>query len=156
LSSLNFNNNCHQSDSSIQSLQLSSTSCDSLCSFDSDTLDKEQLLPKNHSEFDGYVCTIRYIYARFQHVLFFCLCFRQTLSKLPYLADVTDKLDSNIAIAQSLLNMLNSFDDNHSSTMKIDVLHMYIRQFLIEFDTRVRLARKKSRNINNKDTFPFN
>jgi hypothetical protein len=53
LSALNFNNNCHESDYSIQSLPLSSTSCDSLCSFDSDTLDKNYtkqciLLPKHH------------------------------------------------------------------------------------------------------------
>jgi len=85
---------------------------------------------------------LRYISTR----LFF-LCFRRTLPRSSYLSDVTDKLDSNIAIAQTLLNMINSFDNNHNnhpSAMKIDLLHMYIRQFLIEFDTRIRLARKKS------------
>jgi hypothetical protein len=121
-SALNFNNNCYESDNSIQSMQSSSISSDSLCSFDNDTLEREQLLSNNHPESD-----------------------KRTLANPSYLADVTDKLDSNIAIAQTLLNMLDSFNDNHdnhSSAVKIDMLHMYIRQFLIQFDRRVRLARK--------------
>jgi hypothetical protein len=56
---------------------------------------------------------------------------------------VTGKLDSNIALAETLLNMFDSL--NTSSTMKIDLLHMYIRQFLIEFDARIRLDRKRKK-----------
>jgi hypothetical protein len=66
-----------------------------------------------------------------------------------HLSHVTDKLDSNIALAQTLLNMLdslNSYNNNNSSTMKIDLLHMYIRQFLIEFDARIRRDRKRRKN----------
>ncbi len=56
---------------------------------------------------------------------------------------MTGKLDSNIALAETLLNMFDSL--NTSSTMKIDLLHMYIRQFLIEFDARIRLDRKRKK-----------
>jgi hypothetical protein len=56
---------------------------------------------------------------------------------------VTGKLDSNIVLAETLLNMLDSL--NTSSTMKIDLLHMYIRQFLVEFDARIRFDRKKEK-----------
>ncbi len=56
---------------------------------------------------------------------------------------MTGKLDSNIVLAETLLNMLDSL--NTSSTMKIDLLHMYIRQFLVEFDARIRFDRKKEK-----------
>lgn len=66
-----------------------------------------------------------------------------------YVLDVNDKFDSNITLAQNLLNMLDSHNNN-SSTMKISLLHMYIRQFLIQFDARIHLSRikkMKSRKI---------
>jgi len=55
---------------------------------------------------------------------------------------VTGKLDSNIALAETLLDMLDSL--NNSSTMKINLFHMNIQLFLIEFDARIRFDRKKS------------
>ncbi len=64
--------------------------------------------------------------------------------------DVTDKFDSNIALAESLLDMLYSLNNNKSSTMKIDLLHMHIRQFLLEFDARIRLARKTRQTCKKK------
>jgi hypothetical protein len=54
---------------------------------------------------------------------------------------VNGKLDSNIVLAETLLNMLHSL--NTSSTMKIDLVHMYIRQFLVEFDARIRFHRER-------------
>ena len=68
---------------------------------------------------------------------------------------MTDKLDANIAMAETLLNMLNSFDHHYNSTsttVKLDLFHMHIRQFLIEFDARIRLDRKKKRNMSQKHT----
>ncbi len=59
--------------------------------------------------------------------------------------DLTDKFGSNIALTGSLLDMLYSLNNNttnNSSTMEIDLLHMYIRQFLLKFDTRICLDRK--------------
>jgi hypothetical protein len=58
-------------------------------------------------------------------------------------SDVNGKLDSNIVLAETLLNMLHSL--NTSSTMKIDLFHMYIRQFLVEFDARIRFDRKRKK-----------
>lgn len=74
------------------------------------------------------------------------LCCRKTRSRL---SDVTDKLDANIAMAETILSMLNSFNDPHhntSTSVKLDIFHMHIRQFLIEFDARIRLDRRKKKN----------
>lgn len=71
---------------------------------------------------------------------------RGTHSKL---SEVNDQFDANIAMAETLLSMLNSFDDSHSKdspAMKLDLFHMHIRQFLIEFDARIRLGRRKKQN----------
>ncbi len=62
---------------------------------------------------------------------------------------MTGKLDSNIALAETLIDMLDSI--NNSSTMKIDLFHMYIRQFLVEFDPRIPLDRKKKKNYKEKN-----
>ncbi|UJR38318.1 hypothetical protein I4U23_030988 [Adineta vaga] len=64
---------------------------------------------------------------------------------LQSLSTIADKFDSNIALAQDLLVMLDSFNYNndHSSTTNISLLHTYIRQFLIQFDTRIYLERKR-------------
>ena len=74
------------------------------------------------------------------------MCFRGTYSKL---SEVNDKLDANIAMAETLLSMLDSFDSSYSknsSPMNLDLFHMHIRQFLIELDARIRLARRRKQN----------
>ncbi len=69
-----------------------------------------------------------------------------------HLSEITDKLDSNIVLAESLLDMLDSLNDknNNSSTIKTSLLHMYIRQFLIDFDTRIRLDRNRRKSSKQK------
>ncbi|CAF0719024.1 unnamed protein product [Adineta ricciae] len=56
-------------------------------------------------------------------------------SKTSSLSTIADKFDSNLALAQDLLDMLDSLND-YSSTTNVSSLHMYIQQFLIQFDTR--------------------
>lgn len=64
------------------------------------------------------------------------------LSKTSSLSTIADKFDSNLALAQDLLDMLDSLND-HSSTTNVSSLHMYIQQFLIQFDTRICMERKR-------------
>jgi hypothetical protein len=72
-------------------------------------------------------------------------------TNLSHLSEVTDRFDSNIELAQSLLDMLDSLNHNNSSsTENIDLLHMHIRQFLIEFDARICLDRKRRKRSTRK------
>jgi hypothetical protein len=88
-----------------------------------------------------------------------------TITSSSQLSEVNDKLDSNIELAENLLDMLDSINNQHndSSTKKIDVLHMYIRQFLIELDAHIRRDRKRRQKSKKKHKktiykhcFPFN
>lgn len=153
-SAINYNNNCCESTHSEESHRsFLSTSNDSLTSFEDGPVENINagectLLPinlnplMNPSESGGYVNSCP------SSVSSWCIlwCFRGTYSKL---SEVNDKLDANIAMAETLLSMLNSFDCSHtknSSAMKLDLFHMHIRQFLIEFDARIRLAQRRKQN----------
>ena len=67
------------------------------------------------------------------------------LSKTSSLSAIVDKFDSNLTLAQDLLDMLDSLND-HSSTTNVSSLHMYIQQFLIQFGTRICMERKRRKS----------
>ncbi|CAF4071089.1 unnamed protein product [Adineta steineri] len=147
---LNYNNNYHE-------YSKSSTSNDSLYTLDSDTLDKNspnlyrrssdniQLLT-NFSKSDEFNIHLSHpnIYKKYNKSIE-TTCLPTTVSS--DLSEINDKLNSNIILAENLLDMLDSLNNpaKNSLTINSDVLHMYIRQFLIQFDASIRLARNKRR-----------
>ncbi len=62
------------------------------------------------------------------------------------MSEFNDKLDSNITLAENILDMLDSINNNNNNDLsikKIDVLHKSIRQFLIELDALIHHESKK-------------